>query len=183
SQNPATMSASIVGLRKLGSDQAKQRLAELTDSHYDESVRQSATTALAELGDRNYCSRMLQVMNLRQGYTSGIAARGAGLLCGETAIPQLLSLLSATPAGIPSYEIAYALGNTASRNAEPALIELLRNSDADVRRASREALYTLTHRLSDDESIPDEYQEWSSWWALQGKTAQTFGPAECPEMQ
>jgi HEAT repeat protein len=55
SQNPETTSASIEGLKKLGTDPAKHRLAELTDSQYDESLRQPATTALVELGDRNYC--------------------------------------------------------------------------------------------------------------------------------
>lgn len=180
SRNAGTMSASIEGLKKLGTDQAKHRLAELTDSHFDESVRQPATTALAELGDRNYCGLMLQVMNLHQGYTSDIAARGAGLLCGDTAIPLLLSQLSASPAQIPALEIAYALGNTESRSAVPALIELLRNSDEDVRGAAREALFTLTHRQSRIESVPDEHREWTNWWALGGSTARIFGPTECP---
>jgi hypothetical protein len=178
SQNPATMSASIEGLKKLGTNSAKHRLAELTDSQYDESMRQPAATALAELGDRNYCGVMLQLMNLHQGYTAEIAARGAGLLCGDTAIPQLVLLLSASPAQIPQYEVAYALGNTASRSALPVLIGMLRNSDANS--AAKEALYTLTHRQSGVEPLLDEYREWTNWWALQGRTARIFSPAECP---
>jgi hypothetical protein len=178
SQNPGTRSASVEGLRKLGTDAAKHRLTELTDSQYDESLRQPATTALVELGDRNYCDVMLRLMNLHHGYTSEIAARGAGLLCGETAISQLVSLLSASP--VRAFEIAYALGNTASRNALPPVIELLKNSDAGVRRAAREALYTLTHRQSSFTSVPGEYQEWTTWWASQGSTARIFSPAECP---
>jgi hypothetical protein len=62
SQSPGTMSASVKGLKKLGTDPAKQRLAELTDSQYDESLRQPATTALVELGDRKYCGVMLRLM-------------------------------------------------------------------------------------------------------------------------
>jgi HEAT repeat protein len=173
------MSASVEGLKKLRTNSAKHRLAELTASQYDESIRQPAATALAELGDRNYCGVMLQLMNLYQGYTAEIAARGAGLLCGDTAIPQLVLLLSANPAQIPEYEVAYALGNTASRSALPVLIEMLRNSDANSRRAAKEALYTLTHRQS-GESLLDEYREWTNWSALQGRTARIFSPAECP---
>ena len=135
SQMPLTIHASTEGLKRLGTEGAKRRLAELADSQYDESVRQPATTALAELGDTNYCGVLLHVMNLRQGYSSDIAARGAGLVCGETAIPELVPLLSAAHPGLLAYEIAYALGNTGSRNAVPVLIELLRRSDAAVRRA------------------------------------------------
>jgi HEAT repeat protein len=117
-------------------------------------------------------------MNLHHGYTSEIAARGAGLLCGDTAIPQLVSLLSAS--SDRSFEIAYALGNTASPNALPPVIELLNNSDAGVRRAAWDARYTLTHRQSGFTSVPEENQEWTTWWASQGRTARIFSPAECP---
>lgn len=179
SQEPQTMSSSISGLEKLGTDRAKRRLAELTGSEYEESVRQPATTALAELGDPNFCDLMLQLMKLRQGYTSEIAARGAGLLCGDRAVPQLASFLVLGPNTFPPYEIAYALGNTKSRAAVPILIDLVGNSDVTVRRAAREALYTLTHRPSGEDST-SERQDWISWWALQGKTAQIFDPTECP---
>ena len=121
---------------------------------------------------------MLRLMNLHQGDTSEIAVLGAGLLCGDTAIPQLISLLSAS--SDRAFEIAYALGNTASPNALPQVIELLKNSDAGVRRAARDALYTLTHRQSSFTSVPEEYQEWTTWWASQGRTARIFSPAECP---
>ena len=179
SENPRTMSMSVEGLKKLGTDAAKHRLAELTDSQYDdESVRQTAATALAELGDRNYCGVMLQLLNLHQGYASQVAVGGAGLLCGDIAIPQLVSLLSATPAR--AFEIAYALGNTASPNALPPVIELLKNSDMGVRRAARDALYTLTHRQSSLTSVSEQYREWTTWWASQGRTARIFSPAECP---
>ena len=180
SQKPQTMSISIRGLKKLGTDRAKRRLAELTGSEYEESERQPATTALVELGDSGYCELMLQLMKLRQGYTSEIAARGAGLLCGDKAVPQLASLLLLGPNKFPPDEIAYALGNTNSRTAVPILIDLLDNSDVGVRRAAQEARYTLTHRPSGDDSA-SEHQDWVSWWALQGKTAQIFDPSECPD--
>ena len=177
SHEPQTMSISVAGLQKLGTDRAKQRMAELTGSKYEESLRQRATTGLAELGDTAYCQLMLQLMNLRQGYTSEIAARGAGLLCGEKAIPGLASLLR-EPTNFPSYEIAYALGNTGSRIAVPILIELLGNADA--RGAASGALYTLAHRQSNSDDSAAERQDWVSWWALHGKTAQIFDPTECP---
>lgn len=180
SQDPQTMNASITGLKKLGTDRAKQRLAQLTGPQYGESVRQSATTALAGLGDGTYCDLMLQLMTSNQGYTSEIAARGGGLLCGEKAVPRLASVLSRAPRAFPPYEIAYALGNTGSRAAVPILIELLGNSDANVRRAASDALFTLTHRRSATGDATMELQDWVSWWALQGRTAQTFDPAECP---
>ena len=179
SQEPETMSISVRGLEKLGTNRAKRRLAELTGSEYDETVRQTATTALAELRDPAYCELMLQVMTLRQGYTSEIAARGAGFLCGDRAVPQLASFLVLGPNTFSPYEIAYALGNTKSRAAVPILIDLLGSSDVLVRRASREALYTLTHRPSGEDSASDR-QDWISWWALQGKTARIFDPTECP---
>jgi PBS lyase HEAT-like repeat len=175
-----TMSASITGLKKLGTVRAKQRLAELTASTYEEDVRQPATTALAELGDISYCDLMLQLMNLRQGYTSEIAAKGAGFLCGQKAIPHLVSLLSRNSGAFPAYEIAYALGNTRSRDAMPTLIELLRNPDADIHRAAKEALYSLTHRMSDSDIFVVDYQDWVSWWALEGEKAEMYDPTECP---
>lgn len=178
SQETRTMRASITGLKKLGSDRAKQRLADLTGSGYEESIRQPATTALAELGDSSYCELMLQLMKLGQGYTSEIAARGAGLLCGEKAIPQLVSLLSGKQTTVPTYEIATALGNTGSRTAVPILIELLSTADAGLNSAASEALYTLTHRSAGGPGA--DRQEWMSWWALQGKTAQIFDPTQCP---
>ena len=173
------MVASITGLKRLGTNRAEQRLAELTGSEYEEYVRQPATTALAELGDTSYCRLMLQLMSLHQGYTSEIAVKGAGLLCGDKAIPQLVSLLLRKPSMFPAYEIAYALGNTGSRSAVPILIELLSNTDTDVRRAARDALYSLTHRQSNGDDSAADYQNWASWWALQGKTAQIFDPTEC----
>jgi hypothetical protein len=180
SQDPATTVASITGLKKLGTDRSKQRLAELTGSEYEEYIRQPATTALAELGDSRYCDLMLQLMNLRQGYTSEIAAKGAGLLCGEKAIPQLVALLSGGPSTFPAYEIAYALGNTGSRTAVPVLIELLTNTDDGIRRAAREALHTLTHRMSNGDDFRADRQDWLAWWGMEGKTAQTFDPTQCP---
>jgi len=179
SEDTQTMGASITGLKKLGTDRAKRRLAELTAPEYGEYVRQPATTAVAELGDPSYCGLMLQLVSLRQGYTSEIAVRGAGLLCGDKAIPQLVSLLR-KPSTFPVYEIAYALGNTGSRSAVPILIELLSNTDTDVRRAAKDALYTLTHRQSKSDNSAADHQNWIRWWALQGKTAQIFDPAECP---
>jgi hypothetical protein len=119
-------------------------------------------------------------MNLRQGYTSEIAAKGAGLLCGEKAIPQLVALLSGRPSTFPAYEIAYALGNTGSRTAVPVLIELLTNTDDGIRRSAREALYTLTHRKSNGDDFRADRQDWLAWWGMEGKTAQTFDPTQCP---
>jgi hypothetical protein len=178
SQETGTMAASITGLKKLGSDRAKQRLGDLTGAGYEEYIRQPATTALAELGDSSYCELMLQLMNLRQGYTSEIAARGAGFLCREKAIPQLASLFSAKESTFPAYQIAYALGNTGSRTAVPILIEQLSTADADSNRAVTDALYTLTHRGTEGSSVDRE--EWVRWWAFQGKNAQIFDPTQCP---
>jgi hypothetical protein len=179
SQEPQTMSISVSGLENLGTDRAKRRLAELTGSEYKESVRQPATTALAKLGDPACCDLMLQLMKEGQGYTSEVAARGAGLTCGDRAVPQLASFLRLGPNTFPPFEIAYALGNTKSRAAVPILIDLLGNSDVTVRRAASEALYTLTHRPTGEDSA-SEHQHWISWWALEGKTAQIFDPTECP---
>jgi hypothetical protein len=61
----------------------------------------------------------------------------------------------------------------------PILIELVSNTDTDVRRAARDALYSLTHRQSNGDDSAADYQNWASWWALQGKTAQIFDPTEC----
>jgi hypothetical protein len=92
----------------------------------------------------------------------------------------LVSLLVGKPSTFPAYEIAYALGNTRSQTAVPILIDLLTNADADVRRAAKEALYTLTHRQSDGDDFGTDHQNWVSWWALQGRTAQIFDSTECP---
>jgi len=49
-----------------------------------------------------------------------------------------------------------------------------------IHRAAKEALYTLTHRESNSDDSGADHQNWVSWWALEGKTAQIFDPTECP---
>lgn len=180
SREPATLVTSITRLQKLRTDRTKQRLGELTDSVYDEYVRQPAKAALAEMGDGRCCDLMLQLMHSRQGYTSETTARRAGLLCGEKAITQLVVLLSRSPNAFPAYEIAYALGNTGSQTAVPVLIELFDNADDRTCRAVHEALYTLTHRNSNSDDSSADRQDWVAWWAKEGKTAQIFDRTQRP---
>jgi hypothetical protein len=177
SENPQTTQNAISGLMKLNTGQTKKRLAELVASD-NEGIRQNAVTALAETDDPNYCGLMLQVMNARRGYSSTIAARGAGLLCGDKALPQLIRGLQGTDA-LPAYEIAYALGNTASRDAVPILIDLLRQPNAGTRDAAEEALATLTHRADEPVGTDQAYSKWSRYWSLYGNSAQLFRPDQC----
>jgi HEAT repeat protein len=161
----------------LNTERTKKRLAELVASD-DENIRQNAVTALAEVDDPGYCGLMLEVMNARRGYSSSIAARGAGLLCGEKALPELIHGLQGTDA-IPAYEVAYAFGNTGSRNAVPVLIDFLRRPDAETRGAAERALATLTHRIDELVGSEQAYSKWSRYWSLYGKSAQVFRPDEC----
>jgi len=179
SKNPQTAQAAIGGLRKLNTVRTKKRLAELAASD-DEGIRQSAMTALGETNDPAYCDFMLQATNARRGYSASIAARAAGLLCGEKALRELIRGLQGENA-IPAYEIAYALGNTGSRDAVPLLIDFLGQSDGGVRGAAEEALATLTHRTDEPAGGDSAYLKWSRFWSLYGRSVQVFRPDECDE--
>jgi hypothetical protein len=183
--HPKTAAASVSGLERLATPRAKAKLAELSAPGNPEAIRQRAISALAALGDSAYCSSMLSISQESSQYSRSIALRAAGYLCGEKALPLLRSLLSAADP-VSRSEIAYALGNSHSREAVPALIFLLLDANSNVRRAAVDSLTNLTHRSSasgidQEEAAGTAHDDWINWWASEGATAKIYRIDDCSE--
>jgi hypothetical protein len=159
---------------------ATAQLAELSAAHNPEYIRQMAVSALGKLGDRAYCSLMLDIARESREYSRFIALRAAGYLCGEVALPLVKGLLGEGDAS-SRFEAAYALGNTHSRDAVPMLISLLLDADPNVRRAACNSLATLTHRHSKSNDGPARrtHDDWANWWISNGATAAIYWIDEC----
>ncbi len=183
-EDPQTAAASVSGLAALATPRAKAKLAKLSAEGNPEGIRQMTITALGGLGDPAYCSLMLDIAHEGLEYSRFIALRAAGYLCGERALPLLMSQL-ANADHSPRFEAAYALGNTHSREAVRLLISLLLDPNPEVRRAARDSLATLTHRRSksDGGPAPAIYLGWASWWASNGATAPVYGVDDCKESE
>ena len=107
-----------------------------------------------------------------------IALRGVGYLCGERPFRLHSSDQSMR------FELAYALGNTHSREAIPILFTCLGDKDENVRRAAAEALVTLTHRsqgpgVDSITAVAETQQAWIAWWHGHSRDAITYGPKDC----
>jgi len=185
--DPQTAAASIAGLKRLATPQAKAKLGQLAGAASAESVRQEAVTALGELGDPSYCRLIVEIAQSGTEYSRLVALRAAGFVCGKAALPTLLGLF---PSANPSlrFELAYALGNSHVREAVPPLISLLVDHDQEVRRGAAEALATLTHRTSTrgigtEESARQAHSEWVRWWSFNGSTAPLYSPRHCDGLQ
>lgn len=122
--DPRTATLSVPALQRLATPQAKGRLAQMSGACHPEGIRQMTIQALGELGDRAYCSLMLNIAQESHEYSRFSALRAAGYLCGARVLPLATSLLS-SPDHSPRFEAAYALGNRHTRKAVPLLIRLL----------------------------------------------------------
>ena len=183
--HPQTAANSISGLERLATPRAKARLAQLSGADNPEAIRQMAISALAALGDSEYCSSMLNIAQESSQYSRFIALRSSGYVCGEKALPLLRSLLSAADKTL-RFEIAYALGNSHSREAVPILIPLLLDTDSSVRSAAAVSLASLTHRSSgngvdDEEAAGRTYNDWVEWWTSKGVSAEVYSIDNCTE--
>jgi HEAT repeats len=183
--HPKTAAASVTGLERLATPRAKAKLSELSAPGNPEAIRQSAISALATLGDSAYCSSMLSIGQESSQYSRWLALRAAGYLCGEKALPLLKSLLSSADT-VSRFEVAYALGNSHSREAVPSLISLLLDANSNVRRASVDSLTNLTHRSStsgidQQEAAGTAHDDWIRWWASEGATAKIYRIDDCSE--
>jgi len=177
--DPQTGPSSVPALQRLATPQTKAKLAELSRAGNPEPI-----SALGESGDPAYCSLMLDIARESRHYSRFIALRAAGYLCGEVALPLLTGLLGEADAS-SRYEVAYALGNSHSREAVPPLISLLLDADPNVRRAAHDSLATLTHRHSKSYDGPARrtHDDWANWWASKGATAAIYRIDECEESE
>jgi len=177
--DPQTGPSSVPALQRLATPQTKAKLAELSRAGNPEAI-----SALGESGDPAYCSLMLDIARDSRDYSRFIALRAAGYLCGEVALPILTGLLGEADAS-SRYEVAYALGNSHSRQAVPMLISLLLDVDPNVGRAARDSLATLTHRHSKSYGGPPRvtYDDWANWWGSNGATAAIYRIDECEESE
>jgi hypothetical protein len=176
---------SIDGLKRLATTAARAKLLQMASLSSPEFTRQPAIRALGEIGNFEDCEAMLEIAGQNSNYTQEEAYIMAGHICKEKAIPALYSLIPSAGSQL-LMGIVGGLENTSSRNAIPALIGLLQNSDRNIRRDAHEALATLTHRIAkygtaDEASARKSYGQWSKWWAANGKRARIYSSDQCTE--
>jgi len=84
---------------------------------------------------------------------------------------------------------ANGLGQTRAREAVPILIEVLLDSDANVRQTAVSSLFLLTHYAAFDgsewadistaQSAAAVHQRWVNWWSSHGTSCEMHGMADC----
>jgi HEAT repeat protein len=84
---------------------------------------------------------------------------------------------------------ADGLGHTRARQAVPVLIQMLLDSDPNVRQAAVNSLSLLTHRVAfygdewSDVTNPqfasDVHQRWVRWWSSHADDSKIYGIADC----
>lgn len=178
----------IRGLRNLGTPSAHQALADFvknslptqSSGEYQEAIRY-----LGEIGDRSDLAVLLEVArsNPPDSYSREVAMESAGRVGGDDAVPVLAVELKNPSIDVKQSAIR-GLYLTASRQAVPILIELLRSPEERISGTAEFGLRVLTHRSVGEHSgqAPDyasTYATWQRWWTLHGKTAEIFKDDQC----
>lgn len=135
---------------------------------------------LAETGDRQWYPLLLELA-LKNGKISNYPAYAAEL-GGETMLPDLLALANNPDTRL---QAVMAMGSTASRQAIPILIDLLKSQDEGVSWRAAYSLRLLTHRSAgpkgEAHDPQTDYRMWTKWWQNEGTSAPIYKDTECGE--
>jgi HEAT repeat protein len=109
----------------------------------------------------------------------------AGRVGGDDAVPFLVAELKDPSIDVKQSAIR-ALYLTASRQAVPILIELLRSPEERISGTAEFGLQVLTHRTIGEQSgqataHASTYAAWQHWWMLHTKTVEIFKDDQCAE--
>jgi hypothetical protein len=139
---------------------------------------------LGLMGDTSYLPLLERLTNDADSGMRQSAVLALGALGGESALPQLGSLVEKANSDADRNNAIMALGNTATLKAVPFLLSLF-NGTWDSANPVGFSLFLLTHH----QLSPEEYRTpqttsaaWKEWWAQNQTTARAYHPWEdCPE--
>jgi hypothetical protein len=179
-------SDAIAGLKNLNTKDSRAALAELakTPSKPNSSTQEGATRSLAEMGDRQYYPLMVQLLTSPDLNLRRAAIAGVGKLGGESGVAQLIEVLR-TGSIVEQNDVLTALGNTNSRAAVKALIDLMGAKDAKGPVVAEWPLFVLTHHRLEQVTYrrtpAQTHEAWQQWWDAGGKNAPVHSPSECAQ--
>lgn len=173
----------ITGLRNLNTGESRSVLADIakTPDKPNSYTQESATAALAEMGDRQYYPLMVELLGSPDERVRRAAIAGVGSLGGEAGVAKLVEV-ARTGNEIEQEDALSSLGGTDSRAAVEALIDLM---TADVRHPldAEWPLFVLTHHRLESVNYlrtPEQAHEaWQQWWNTEGRDAPVYSPYEC----
>jgi hypothetical protein len=173
----------VEGLGRVQTPESRADLIELFDRSTDLQLRFLIVQTLAEIGTTGELAFFTSMLPGRSNQLDDqmrvYAAWGLGRVGGERAV-QALSNAPPSPNPYVRSAVVVALGNTKSREAVPALLQMYR--DEGVRSAVCGALLTMTHYRWCDGSgdVDSKVRRWQQWWSSHGAGLRLHGPAECP---
>jgi len=173
----------IAGLKNLNSKESRGVLATIaeTPNKPNSYIEESATYALSDMGDATYLPLMVKLMASPNERVRRAAIQGVGKLGGDAAVPVLLQEMRTAPT-IERNDAMSALGDTKSREAVKALIDLTGGSGSDYQNTWW-PLFVLTHyrlpQVTYRRTAEQTHDAWQRWWATGGKNAPVYSPYEC----
>ena len=180
--------AAVEALRKADTPKTREALASIASGSGDSALRVEAINNLGRTGDATYLSVLTQLLASDDKTIQFAAAEAAGVLGGSKAFSQIVALVSssAAPTRVAG---AGGLGHTRTRQAVPVLIQMLLDSDSNVRQAAVNGLSLLTHRIArygnewsdvtDASSANEVHQRWVRWWSAHGNDSKIHGMTDC----
>jgi hypothetical protein len=182
-------SAAIVALRGADTPKTREALASIATGG-DSALRIEAISNLGRTGDATYLDTLTQLLASDDKAIQYAAAEAAGVLGGPAAFAQIAALVRSSDA-LTRVAGAEGLGHTRTRQAVPVLIQMLLDSDPNVRQAAVSSLELLTHRVayygdkwsdvSNALSANDVHQRWVRWWNSHGDDSQIYGMTDCAD--
>ena len=147
--NAFVRAAGADALGLLRASAAVGKLGEVLTKDKEASVRQSAATALAYIGDPSAADALVQALSDPEPSVRYAAARTLGVMRASKAIPALTKALQDKDVGMRR-TAASALGSMGDRSARPAIEGLLADSEPLVRGDAMRSLGLL----GDPEAVP-----------------------------
>jgi hypothetical protein len=107
------------------------------------------------------------------------------LIAGSEALPFLASEINASAQG-ECVQGAFGMPLTASRDASPFLIELLRSCAEQIRQVAQISLERLTQRAATSDEAPSLdpawlHNAWQTWWTSNSAAAPCHAHNDCSE--
>lgn len=145
--------------------------------------RWEAIDALSNMGDKSYLPLLEKLTEDHYHDVQRKAILGLGILGGEKELTLLNTRAHNSKTMFDRLDAITAMGDTASLQAVPLLIELFTLPDTDQPNASDFALQTLTHaHVLPFNRLPSPIEAknaWQNWWSRNLNSAPVFGPYDC----
>jgi len=180
----------LLALKRLNTPAAREALAKVAESQakpndsWFQSFRPQAVDALADLGDKTYLPLIERLLHDSNSSVQLSASSVLGLMGGEAELDLLAERARNGPTEGIRVEAIRSIGDTASLNAVPLLIDFVDLPDADEPDVSYYALRTVTHLEFPDPAhrpLHEVQSAWQQFWSLHQLNARAYGPYECRE--